>query len=359
MKQLLVAAMLPSLLLQAAACSDSGTQESQTADTVEELDGSGSADTAEEVDGSGSADTVDGSGSGAATEDTTPPAPLFETPDPACRGDAPGTVEIFYTGFARSEGIAFGPDGLLYVTADNALWRFTADGTPTRVVELASGLGLAPTPTGVVVARQGESYPPTLVDGGLTLVEGSGQVTELSTTIESGNAVMRLDSGDFIVADNLSAKLQLVTLAGETRELEADVPSPNGLGYSPDHRSIYVNSTFTTRGQLTRFDVGSDGLPVASSATVIAEMGPRSTPDGIVIDAKGRVYVAANLQSKLVRVDPATGEKRDVITGINAPASMAFGAGPGFDPCSLYITALFGPMVYRVVLDGPGLPLLP
>jgi sugar lactone lactonase YvrE len=268
-------------------------------------------------------------------------------------------VEIFYTGFARTEGIAFGPDGLLYVTADNALWRFTADGAPTRVVELPQALGLAPTPTGVVVARQGESYPPTLVDGGLTLVEGSGQVTELSTSIESGNAVMRLDSGDFIVADNLSAKLQLVTAAGETRLLEAAVPSPNGLGYSPDHRSIYVNSTFTTRGQLTRFDVGSDGLPVASSATVIAEMGPRSTPDGIVIDAKGRVYVAANLQSKLVRVDPATGEKRDVITGINAPASMAFGAGPGFDPCSLYITALFGPMVYRVVLDGPGLPLLP
>jgi sugar lactone lactonase YvrE len=358
-KQLTLAAVLPCLLLQAAACSDSGTQESSGADTLDELDGSGSADTAEDTEGSGSADTVDGSGSADTTEDTSPPAPLFETPDPACRGDAPGTVEIFYTGFARSEGIAFGPDGLLYVTADNALWRFTADGTATRVVELPQALGLAPTPTGVVVARQGESYPPTLVDGGLTLVEGSGQVTELSTTIESGNAVMRLDSGDFIVADNLSAKLQLVTAAGETRLLEAAVPSPNGLGYSPDHRSIYVNSTFTTRGQLTRFDVGSDGLPVASSATVIAEMGPRSTPDGIVIDAKGRVYVAANLQSKLVRVDPATGEKRDVITGINAPASMAFGAGAGFDPCSLYITALFGPMVYRVVLDGPGLPLIP
>lgn len=350
MKQLLLDAVLPCLLLQAAACSDAGASGAQIADAVEDTDGSGSADTAEETDGSGSGDT---------TADTTPPAPLFETPDPACRGDAPGTVEIFYTGFSRAEGLAFGPDGLLYVTADEALWRFTADGTPTRVVELASGLGLAPTPTGMVVARQGAAYPPTLVDGGLTLVEGSGQVTELSTTIESGNAVMRLDSGDFIVADNLSAKLQLVTLAGETRELEADVPSPNGLGYSPDHRSIYVNSTFTTRGQLTRFDVGSDGLPVASSATVIAEMGPRSTPDGLVVDAKGRIYVAANLQSKFVRVDPVTGEKRDVITGLNTPASMAFGAGEGFDPCSLYVSSLFGPMVYRVVLDGPGLPMLP
>ncbi len=347
--------LLSALLLTLAACSDGAA--ANATDAGRDGSAAGSDDTSiddADTEGSGSADANPDT-----TPDTTPPAPLFEAPDPACRGDAPGTVEIFYTGFARSEGIAFGPDGLLYVTADNALWRFTADGTPTRVVELSQALGLAPTPTGVVVARQGESYPPTLVDGGLTLVEGSGQVTELSTTIESGNAVMRLDSGDFIVADNLAAKLQLVTLAGETRELEADVPSPNGLGYSPDHRSIYVNSTFTTRGQLTRFDVGSDGLPVASSATVIAELGPRSTPDGIVIDAKGRVYVAANLQSKLVRVDPATGEKRDVITGINAPASMAFGAGPGFDPCSLYITALFGPMVYRVVLDGPGLPMLP
>lgn len=350
--------LLAALLALLAACGGS-KQSDPIADTsggLEDSTGSGSGagdvseDSGDEASGSGSADT---------TADTTPLAPLFETPDPACRGDAPGTVEVFYTGFARSEGAAFGPDGLLYVTADNALWRFTADGTPTRVVELSQALGLAPTPTGLAVARQGEPYPPTLVDGGLTLVEGSGQVAELSTAIESGNAVMRLDSGDFIVADNIAGKLQLVTTSGETRLLEADVPSPNGLGYSPDHRSIYVNSTFTTRGELTRFDVGSDGLPVASSATVIAEMGPRSTPDGIVIDAKGRVYVAANLQAKLVRVDPATGEKRDVITGLNSPASMAFGAGPGFDPCSLYVTSLFGPMVYRVVLDSPGLPMLP
>lgn len=348
--------LLSALLLGLAACSDGA--DADATDAGADGSGAGSADTSFDA-----ADGADGSGSGETdpdtTADSTPPAPLFEAPDPACRGDAPGTVEVFYTGFARSEGAAFGPDGLLYVTADNALWRFTADGTPTRVVELSQALGLAPTPTGLAVARQGEPYPPTLVDGGLTLVEGSGQVTELSTAIESGNAVMRLDSGDFIVADNIAAKLQLVTTTGETRLLDADVPSPNGLGYSPDHRNIYVASTFTTRGQLTRFDVGADGLPVAASATVIAELGPRSTPDGIVIDAKGRVYVAANLQSKLVRVDPATGEKRDVITGLNSPASMAFGAGPGFDPCSLYVTSLFGPMVYRVVLDGPGLPMLP
>lgn len=351
--QLSLVALL--IALSTAGC---GNDKAPAASTAADANGSGPGDTGTVQD---TVDPADGSGAGNAdtASDTTPLPPLFETPDTVCRGDAPGTVEVFYTGFARSEGVAFGPDGLLYVTADNALWRFTPDGTPTRVVELSQALGLAPTPTGLAVARQGEPYPPTLVDGGLTLVEGSGQVRELSTSIESGNAVMRLDNGDFIVADNISGKLQLVTASGETRLLEADVPSPNGLGYSPDHRSIYVNSTFTTRGELTRFDVGDDGLPIAASGTVIAEMGPRSTPDGIVIDAKGRVYVAANLQAKLVRVDPETGEKRDVITGLNSPASMAFGAGPGFDPCSLYVTSLFGPMVYRVVLDGPGLPMLP
>jgi sugar lactone lactonase YvrE len=128
------------------------------------------------------------------------------------------------------------------------------------------------------------------------------------------------------------------------------------MAYSPDGTTFYVASTFTTRGEVTAFDVDGSGLPVDGTGREIARLGNGSTPDGMAVDARGRVYVAANLQRRIARIDPATGQTVNVVTGLSTPASMAFGRGPGFDPCSIYVTSLSGPSVYRVVLDTPGAP---
>jgi gluconolactonase len=55
-----------------------------------------------------------------------------------------GAQEFFFNGFVGgSEGISFGADGLLYVTADAEVWRLDAAGEASVFAEVAAPVGLA------------------------------------------------------------------------------------------------------------------------------------------------------------------------------------------------------------------------
>ena len=351
------------------ACSDDGASPGTEADASGDDTTADAGDTtADAGDTTADADdtTADADDTTADADDTTADAgdttadtgaPIFGPPDPACVGDlAPGTAVEFATGFETTEGAAFGPDGLLYVSGGGVIHRVAADGSHEPLAEVASALGLAPVADGLVAAQMGASTAPTVVDGGMARIALDGTVTVLSTTIPSGNAVLVTPTGSVLVSDDFAPHIYLVSPAGETVDLLTSVASPNGMAYSPDGTTFYVASTFTTRGEVTAFDVDGSGLPVDGTGREIARLGNGSTPDGMAVDARGRVYVAANLQRRIARIDPATGQTVNVVTGLSTPASMAFGRGPGFDPCSIYVTSLSGPSVYRVVLDTPGAP---
>ncbi len=131
------------------------------------------------------------------------------------------------------------------------------------------------------------------------------------------------------------------------------------MAYSPSGDAFFVASTFDAPGQLTRFDVDGDGLPIEASAIEIVHLGPGSTPDGIAVDEDGWVYIAANLQGSVWRVDgasPGLVEGELWADGLGSPASLAFGRGPDFDPCSFYVTQLFSDQVLRVGVGVAGAP---
>ncbi len=267
-----------------------------------------------------------------------------------------GASEVLYEGFkGGSEGVAFGSDGLLYVTADSIVWRISPEGEASEFSEVPVALGLAPWASGeLVVASFGVFDQP---DGAIYRVTPAGEASFLVDGIDSPNFVTIASDGSALISDDFDTRVFRVTESGELSVVIDDVPSPNGMAFSPDGASFYVASTFTADGQLTRFDVDGEGMPIEASAREILQLGFGSTPDGIAVDIENRVYVAANLKSEIWRVDGASEEvvPGELVTSdVLHPASLAFGRGPAYDPCSIYVSELDGARIVRVGVGTRG-----
>ncbi|MCA9719241.1 MAG: SMP-30/gluconolactonase/LRE family protein, partial [Myxococcales bacterium] len=256
--------------------------------------------------------------------------------------------------------VAFGADGRLYVSSDGRVWQLTADGARVEHVAIPTAIGIARRGAGLVVAALGESIDADMIDGGVFSVAQDGAATQLTASIASPNFVAITPGGDALVSDDFDTRVFRVTQGGQVSEALSVVPSPNGIAYSPDGAALYVASTFTPDGQLTKYDVDADGLPIEASAREILQLGAASTPDGIAVDEDGMVYVAANIRGELWRVDGAAETVQPgelVAEQLGYPASLAFGDGAGFDRCSVYVTQLMEPVVWRVFIGVPGAPL--
>ena len=84
-----------------------------------------------------------------------------------------------------------------------------------------------------------------------------------------------------------------------SRIITHEVDRPNGLLVTADDRFLYVadnnNDTLGGARKLWRFDLQTDGTLNFKSKTLIHDWGTGRGPDGMVQDAKGRLYVAAGL----------------------------------------------------------------
>ncbi len=307
----------------------------------------------------GSASTPSGSSSGSLDDSTSSGSSTGSASN--CWDDLEvGDVQVVYDGFAGgSEGIAFTADGRLIVTTLDdgmgTLWEISPRGEATLFAEVPYALGLAPRSDGsLVVASIGELMEP---DGGVYEVSSSARATLLAQGIDSANFVALAPDGSVLVSDDFDTRVFRVESDGTVSTVIQDVPSPNGIAYSPDKTAFYVASTFSNNGELTRYDVGDDGLPIESSAVEILHTGPGSANDGMGVDVDGFVYVLANFSGELWRVDGSATDLQEgevVLEDLESPASMAFGRGENFDPCSAYITELFGTRVVRVALGVEG-----
>lgn len=312
--------------------------------------GSGSGETGEVGSSTGASPTTTGStGEGGASS-------TGEVVDPtACWSDlAVGEQEFFYRGFAGgSEGIAFGADGLLRVTTDGTVWLLDAAGEASVFAMMPDPVGLAGLADGgFIVAGFGKAMMP---DGAVYRVDAGGQASVIAMGIADPNFITIAPDGSALVSDDFDTRVFRVTLDGEV-SVVLEVDSPNGMAYSPDGEAFYVASTFTKDGPLTRFAVDAEGMPVAGSGLEILHVGAGSTPDGIAVSEDNHVYVAANLGGAIWRVDGAATELQEgeLVASLKYPASLVFGRGPDFDPCSIYITQLAADGVVRVAVGVRG-----
>ncbi len=276
----------------------------------------------------------------------------------ACWDDlAPGQKEIFAEGFASgSEGIAFGPDGKLYVTAGSDVLRFDADGQYETFVEAAEAVGCAFRGEDLWVCGFGADRIGDTVDGELFQIEPDGTKTSHPASANP-NFVATSPWGALLMSDESGDVIYSFDESGAMTEWLSGTPTPNGMVFSPDGGTLYIADTYTSSGRVYVVPVDESGTPGTIGELSISSVCPDNcVNDGLTMGVSGTLYVAANGAGMVVAV-PTEGDPKAVASEILSPASLAFGNGEGFDPCSIYVTELFGSKIWRVAVGEEGAPL--
>ncbi|MGB5812356.1 MAG: SMP-30/gluconolactonase/LRE family protein [Polyangiales bacterium] len=274
-------------------------------------------------------------------------------PEPMCATDIEvGEVQAFGddTEF-NTEGLTFDADGALFVSRrdgvnDDQLLQVMEDGTFEVVAEAESILGLASDRDGILAAG--------FTTGDLLLIDpatGSNEV--IASDLGAPNFIVTTPWDTLLVSDDTFEEdtIDEVTRDGAVSTWVSGVPTPNGMVFSLDASVLYVATTFEEPG-LWRVPILADGAAGTPEKWVAFELG--TTPDGVAIDSEGNVYVALNIVGEIARVDP-DGNVTTFAT-LGSPASLEFGQGD-FDPCSLYVSSLFGTQLWRVGVGVLGVPI--
>ena len=112
---------------------------------------------------------------------------------------------------------------------------------------------------------------------------------------------------------------------------------PNGLGFSPDGRTMYLSDSHPQIQQIWAFDYDIEtGTP--SNRRVFVDMNRHEgRPDGAAVDADGCYWICANDAGLIHRFTPDGRLDRSLSVPVKKPTMCAFG-GPRLD--TLFVTSI-------------------
>jgi gluconolactonase len=156
-----------------------------------------------------------------------------------------------------------------------------------------------------------------------------------------------------------------------TRIITHEVDRPNGLVITPDDKYLFVadnnNNTVGGARKLWRFNLRSDGTPDFATQKLVHDWQPTRGPDGMKLDASGRLFVAAGLNKQNAPFEtqdkPTAGiyvfsKEGELLEFVPIPrdetTNCAFG---GDDLKTLFVTA--GGSLWSIRVSTPGKPVWP
>jgi gluconolactonase len=287
------------------------------------------------------------------------------------------------SGLLAAEGPVALADGsvLICELMSGALGRLAPDGSLTRI-ELDGG------PNGAAIGPDGRCY--VCNNGGLTRRDveqlmqgrpaetpgpprGSIQAVDLSTgaverlydacggaALTAPNDLVFDADGGFYFTDHGNLLLPgpqpgaVYYARPDGADIRLAIPgmeSPNGVGLSPDGRTLYVAETHA--GRLWRAPISRPGV-VGHGARAILFEDPDLHMDSMAVQANGAVCVAVPGRNLILRVSADGNTAERIPTPPGAPTNICFA---GADRRTAYITSLMSGELWRADWDQPGLAL--
>jgi len=222
---------------------------------------------------------------------------------------SPGSsvAEVFRTPSGRSNGLTLDGKGRLLVCEhDGRVSRTEQGGEVVTLVNSYQGKRLN-SPNDIVVKSDGSIY---FTDPPFGLTEDDQKELEF-------NGVYR------------------VSTEGELTLLDDSFTGPNGLTFSPDEKTLYVNDS--RDGYIRAFDVMENGL--LGESKVFAELinpDEEGVPDGMKVDIQGNVFCTG---PGGIWVFNQAGNLLGILRVPETPANLGWG---GENLKTLYITARTG-----------------
>lgn len=290
---------------------------------------------------------------------------LAITPPAAARAECQSwSMATVAEGFDRIENLV--PDGMggMLLSVGSEVQRLTRDGSvTTAATDMPSAGGLrvrgstlfAVTGTSIADGLQGNdngtiekidlrSGERTTYSDGLTMPNGL-------VFDRFGNAYVSRDVGTIgpgvlenpahgIGTDMKITKISAADPGAPDKEW-ADLGDTNGLAVDASSTWLYAATTFNMEAAVFRVMI-ADPTVIEKVAELGSVTDPVNGLDDMTMGRDGLLYIAANGMGRIWSLDPETGAKCIIASGLMNPTAVKFGRGPGWPSTHLFVTGWDG-----------------
>jgi len=266
--------------------------------------------------------------------------------------------ETLATGYGLIEGPRVDGAGNLYFSdvTNGGVFCRRPDGTIDTVVPKRRGVGgiALHADGGLVISGKNICHVKDGATRILLAIDGVPGFNDLFTDAQGRVYTGSMRSNPFSEGgERIKGECYRIDAEGKATELYIGVSLTNGIGFSPDGRTIYHSDTALAQIQVHDLDA-------AGRATARTPIRVDGGPDGLAVDAEGGVWVALYQAGAVQRYLPSGKPDARIDVPAHAVTSLCFG---GVDLRDLYVVsadnavdAKLGGSVFRTRSDVAGLP---